>query len=117
VHIPTAALYLLWRCLLYRVTLEWHRDPNAAVTAHSDVLARSLLTPPTTPTAYYAYYTYSYYAYTYTYYTYTYYTYTYYTYCSPSKEHFYAAELSHMRMLDERFARYPNRCFDGRLGG
>ena len=64
-HIPTAALYLLWRCLLYRVTLEWHRDPNAAVTAHPDVLARSLLTPTITPTAYYAYYTYSYYAYTY----------------------------------------------------
>ena len=30
-----------------------------------------------------------------------------------SKEQFYAAELPHMRMLDARFARYPNRCFDG----
>ena len=30
-----------------------------------------------------------------------------------SKAQFYAAELLHMRMLDARFARYPNRCFDG----
>ena len=30
-----------------------------------------------------------------------------------SKEQFYAAELPHMRMLDARFARYPNRCYDG----
>ena len=33
--------------------------------------------------------------------------------CRDYQVQFYAAELPHMHMLDQRFARYPNRCFDG----